>query len=119
MDLTLRPVCEDDLSLFRRFHSEPGLIGHDWWGFRDAAQPARRFAEDGYLGKNDGRLMVGLHDGETAGMVTWSAGLYAGFGGFLEIGIALLPEFRGRGIGWRSQALLTDYLFTHHPVQRI
>jgi [ribosomal protein S5]-alanine N-acetyltransferase len=31
----------------------------------------------------------------------------------------LLPEWRGRGIGWRAQAMLCDYLFTHTPAQRI
>jgi RimJ/RimL family protein N-acetyltransferase len=119
LPIRLRPVVEDDLEMFRRFLTEPFLIGLDWGGFRDAQAPARRFAEDGYLGKDDGRLMVEVGDREAAGMVTWSAGRYAGFGGFLEIGIALLPEFRGRGIGWRAQALLTEYLFEHYPVQRI
>ena len=36
-----------------------------------------------------------------------------------EIGIALLPEWRGKGIGWRAQAMLCDYLFKHTPFQRI
>ncbi|WP_309232016.1 GNAT family N-acetyltransferase [Micromonospora tarensis] len=59
-DLTvrLRPVGEADLAMFRRFCTEPGLIGLDWAGFRDAAAPARRFAVDGYLGDDDGRLVV-------------------------------------------------------------
>ncbi|MFE9693735.1 GNAT family N-acetyltransferase [Micromonospora sp. NPDC005806] len=30
-----------------------------------------------------------------------------------------MPEWRGRGIGWRAQALLCDYLFAHTPAQRI
>jgi ribosomal-protein-alanine N-acetyltransferase len=55
----------------------------------------------------------------TAGMVSWVAGKYSGYAGYWEIGIVLLPEFRGRGIGWRAQALLADYLFTHTPAQRI
>jgi RimJ/RimL family protein N-acetyltransferase len=37
----------------------------------------------------------------------------------MEIGIALLPEWRGRGIGWRAQAMMCDYVFSHTPVQRI
>ena len=36
-----------------------------------------------------------------------------------EIGIALLPEWRGRGIGWRAQAIFCSYLFENTPVQRI
>src|SRR5437773_3391235 len=31
----------------------------------------------------------------------------------------LLPEWRGRRIGWRAQAMLCDYLFGHTPAQRI
>ena len=32
--------------MFRRFAVEPGLIGLDWAGFRDAQAPARRFAAE-------------------------------------------------------------------------
>ena len=118
MRIELRPVGEGDLELFRRFVVEPGLIGLDWAGFRDAQAPARRFAEDGFLGTDDGRLMV-RSDDETAGLVSWRTGSFDGRTSYWEIGIALLPEYRGRGIGWRAQALLTDYLFHHTPVQRI
>lgn len=120
VSVRLRPVVEDDLEMFRRFLTEPGLVGLDWSGFRDAQEPARRFAKDGYLGEETGRLMVEV-EGErgAAGTVTWMWGLYSGVGRYAEIGIALLPEFRGRGIGWRAQAMLCDYLFTHTPVHRI
>ncbi|MGX6601946.1 GNAT family N-acetyltransferase [Micromonosporaceae bacterium Da 78-11] len=123
MELTLRPVGGVDLDMFRRFITEPGLIGNDWFGFGDAGRVARRFAQDGYLAKDNGRLMVDVvespEDRGTAGMLSWSAGQYGGSAGFWEIGIALLPEFRGRGIGWRAQATLVDYLFQHTPAQRI
>jgi ribosomal-protein-alanine N-acetyltransferase len=45
--------------------------------------------------------------------------VYGGVAKYWEIGIALLPEWRGRGIGWRAQAMLCDYLFSHTPAQRI
>jgi len=38
--VTLRPVVEEDLAMFRRFAVEPGLIGLDWAGFRDAQAPS-------------------------------------------------------------------------------
>jgi RimJ/RimL family protein N-acetyltransferase len=139
--LRLRPVVEDDLEMFRRFAVEPGLIGLDWGGFRDAQEPARRFAADGYLGGDNSRLIVEVAapdragsdhassdhassgradpDRAVAGFVSFQAGLYSGAAGYWEIGIALLPEWRGRGIGWRAQALLCDYLFEHTPAQRI
>src|SRR5437773_8193608 len=104
--------------MFRRFAVEPGLIGLDWAGFRDAQAPARRFAADGYLGADDARLMVDVAPEEmAAGFVSYRAGRYGGVAGYWEIGIALLPEWRGRGIGWRAQAMLCDYLFSHTPAQ--
>lgn len=117
-NLRLRPVTSDDLPLLARFAVEPGLIGLDWGGFRDAQYAARRFAEDGHLGTDDGRLMVHV-DEDVAGMVVWRARQYGGQARCWEIGIALLPEFRGRGVGWRAQAMLCDYLFRHTPVHRI
>jgi RimJ/RimL family protein N-acetyltransferase len=51
--------------------------------------------------------------------VSYTSRLYGGVAPHWEIGIALLPEWRGRGIGWRAQAMLCDYLFSHTPVQRI
>jgi ribosomal-protein-alanine N-acetyltransferase len=114
----LRPVTDEDLPMLRRFAVEPGLIGPDWLGFRDPQAQDRRFALDGYLGTDNGRLIV-QSEGKAAGFVTWSEGRYAGLASYWEIGIVLLPEWRGRGIGWRAQALLCDYLFQHTPAQRI
>jgi RimJ/RimL family protein N-acetyltransferase len=37
----------------------------------------------------------------------------------LEIGVALFPEHRGRGIGTEAQRQLVDYLFATTPVHRI
>jgi RimJ/RimL family protein N-acetyltransferase len=115
----LRPVAEDDLEIFRRFATEPDLIGLDWAGFKDAQAAVRRFAVDGHLGADDGRLMVDVGADGAAGFVSYIAGLYGGMAKHWEIGIALLPEWRGRGIGWRAQAMMCDYLFHHTPAQRI
>jgi ribosomal-protein-alanine N-acetyltransferase len=117
--VSLRPVVDDDLVLFRRFSTEPGLVGLDWAGFRDPQASARRFAVDSFLGRDDGRLMVEVDQREAAGFVSWQAGSYGGTSSHWTIGIALLPEWRGRGVGWRAQALLCDYLFAHWPVQRV
>jgi len=120
LPIRLRPVVEDDLAMFRRFLAEPGLIGLDWAGFRDGQAPARRFAIDSYLGADDGRLMVEVEqENEAAGFVSFLASSYSGAAKHWTIGIALLPQWRGRGIGWRAQAMLCDYLFHHSPAQRI
>ncbi|MER7470795.1 hypothetical protein [Micromonospora sp. NPDC000018] len=76
LTVRLRPVAEDDLAMLRRIAVEPGLIGLEWAGFGDAAAPARRFAEDGYLGERTGGLIVqvepapGATCGSTAGCAT-------------------------------------------------
>ncbi|MEV4552130.1 GNAT family N-acetyltransferase [Nonomuraea wenchangensis] len=114
----LRPVNEDDLEMFRRFATEPGLIGLDWAGFRDAQVPVRRFAADGYLSPEHSRLIVAVDDDRAAGFVDWRSRGYD-VSNFWEIGIALLPDWRGRGIGWRAQAALCNYLFAHTPAERI
>jgi hypothetical protein len=89
-DPDLRPVREDDLAMFRRFATEPGLIGLDWAGFQDAQAPARRFAADGYLSADGGRLILEVApEGAAAGFVSYTAGRYAGLAGYWEIGIAL------------------------------
>lgn len=118
-EVGLRPVGEGDLAMLRRFAVEPGLVGLDWKGFRDPGAVARRWAVDGFLGGDDGRLIVEVEAEHAAGYVTWAAGSFDGLARYWEIGIALLPEWRERGIGWRAQALLCEYLFAHTPVQRI
>jgi [ribosomal protein S5]-alanine N-acetyltransferase len=114
----MRPAGEGDLPLFRRMAVDRELVGNNWYGFSDARAAERRFAQDGYLGPDGGRLMVDV-DGDTAGLLSWGAKQFGLNGRHFEIGILLLPEFRGRGIGWRAQAMMCDYLFEHTPVHRI
>src|ERR1700722_8632984 len=123
-EIRLRPVTEADLATFRRFVVEPGLIGLDWSGFRDPKAIQRRFDTDSYLGDDDGRLIVDVTTGtepdrEPAGLVSYRKRYYGTQAFCWEIGIALLPQWRGRGIGWRAQATFCSYLFENTPVQRI
>jgi RimJ/RimL family protein N-acetyltransferase len=111
-------VVEDDLELFRRIVTEPGFAGPNWYGYRSPAAAVRQFAEDGFLGPDHSRLMVDVAD-QTAGFVAWSTASFSALTKHWEIGIVLLPEWRGRGVGWRAQAMLCDYLFENTPVQRI
>lgn len=115
----LRPVSEEDLDMMRRFVSEPWLVGLDWGGFTDPHEPGRRFAADGYFGATSSRLIVERGE-DVAGFVAWGPREFSAPNTrHWEIGIVLLPEWRGQGIGWRAQAMLCDYLFRHTPVQRI
>jgi RimJ/RimL family protein N-acetyltransferase len=120
MDLesvALRPIQQADFGLLDRFSVEPGLIGPNWYGFRDVGRARRRFETDGWLGAEDGRLMVTVQ-GEPVGFVGWSPTGH-GTNRYRSIGITLLPEWRGRGVGSRAQRLLCAYLFTHTPIPRI
>lgn len=117
-EIRLRPVTATDLEFLERFVREPGLIGPDWAGFRPVAGVRRRFEEDEFLGPDDGRLIVEA-DREAAGFVSWHSRVYAGVLGCWEIGIALLPEWRTKGLGWRAQDQLCAYLFEHTPAKRI
>lgn len=55
--------------------------------------------------------------GETcAGWVTWRSVVGAGS---LEIGIALFPDYRGRGVGSEAQAQLVTYLFSTSAANRL
>lgn len=123
MTIRFRPYTENDMEMLRRFAVEPGLIGLDWSGFHDPEAPVRRFAQDGYLSTENGRdarLVVEIVESDAAnaaGFVSWRTGPFSTQ--HWEIGIALLPQWRGRGIGWRAQAMLCDYLFHHTPAQRI
>jgi RimJ/RimL family protein N-acetyltransferase len=123
-EVRLRPVTEADLGMFRRFLVEPHLVGLDWSGFRDPKTAQRRFDTDSYLGEDNGRLIVEVaaeaeRGGEPAGLVSYRRRDYGAHGYCWEIGIALLPEWRGQGIGWRVQAMFCSYLFENTPVQRI
>ena len=90
-----------------------------WFGFRmgKARELERRWHEDGLLSDDKpSMLAVGVEDEPVAGWVTWSR---SGRFGMCEIGIALFPTFRRRGIGTQAQRQLVDYLFNTTTVHRI
>ena len=70
-DVELRPVLESDLDFLCRFDVEPGLIGPNWYGFHDASRQRRRFQSDGWLGDEDGKLIVSVGV-EVVGFVGWT-----------------------------------------------
>lgn len=119
--MVLRPVREDDLDLLARMY-EPELAGpYAWSGYVSPVRFRRRFAEDGYLGPDDGQLLVELPDGPVVGNVGWHA-VHHGpppASRCWNIGIGLLPEWRGRGLGTTAQRLLAAYLLENTTVNRI
>ena len=119
--VALRPVAAGDLELLERGAVDREVRGDaNWWGFRDVSSVRRRFETDGFLGQDDGRLIVEA-GGEAIGVVTWHA-VHHGpppWSRCWNIGIALLPEWRGRGYGGPAQRALEKAGFTREGVLRV
>jgi RimJ/RimL family protein N-acetyltransferase len=114
----LRPVEERDLPVVALFYMDPEVAGiFQWFGYRSmtAREIERQWKEDGLINDTAGRLVVEV-DGGYVGEVDWRA---VGKTGALEIGIGLLPDHRGCGVGTEAQRLLVEYLFAASPVHRI
>ena len=121
LQVGLRPVERDDLPLLRGEAVNPVHTGpFNWFGFRNAGEVARRYDEDGFLGDEDGTFVVTVPEG-TVGTVGWHAVWHGPNEGSRcwNIGVTLLEEWRGRGIGGRAQQLLADYLLDVTPAARI
>jgi ribosomal-protein-alanine N-acetyltransferase len=117
----LRPIEEADLDLLSRLDTDPAAsLPFGWTGFRDPGARRRRWAQDGWIGRDSTHLAVALPDGTLAGIVSWGT-IKAGGpdGGCLEIGALLFPEHRGRGLGTAAQRLLVEYLFATTLANRL
>lgn len=115
----LRPISESDLVLIVRFEWDLDAIGEfDWFGFRmeRVRELERRWREDGLVGAESSYLAVVVGDDTCAGVVDWRP---VGRTGNYEIGVALFPAHRGRGIGAEAQRLLVEYLFSTTTAHRI
>ena len=116
----LRPVEERDLDMLGAIDTVPALSEpFEWKGFRDPRARRRRWERDGYLGSDDSLLVVALRDGTPAGLVVWKWLAASGPRGCAQIGILLLPDHRGKGVGTAAQRLLADYLFATTPANRL
>ena len=122
-NVKIRPVEERDLDLLGRFDTEPALDPlYEWKGFRDPRRHWRRWEQDGYLGTEDSILIVSLPDGTFTGFIAWTAIRRSppiAPAVSYRIGIALLPEYQGQGLGSAAQCLLADHLFWTTLANRI
>jgi len=117
--VALRPVGEDDLALLEDLTQDPGQTGEfGWFGWSDRQRWRRGWNENGLLGPDGGTLIV-VGGGERLGLVNWRKHQTTPAGYGWEIGIALLPQARGRGYGTQAQRLLARYLFAHTTAHRI
>jgi RimJ/RimL family protein N-acetyltransferase len=115
----LRPVSEDDLPVLKELTQDPDKTGEfGWFGWFDWQRWRRGWDENRLLSDDGGTLMV-VKGSESLGLVNWRRRQSTPAGYCWEIGIALLPQARGRGYGTLAHRLLASYLFAHTTVHRI
>ncbi|MFI1167533.1 GNAT family N-acetyltransferase [Streptomyces sp. NPDC020801] len=118
-DIALRPVGAEDLPVMERFLLDPEAASpFQWYGWRDPGRWRRQWSEGGLITDDAGHLMV-ARGTERLGFVAWRKVTPAPGSYYWNVGIALLPEARGRGAGTEAQRQLVRYLFAHTAVVRI
>jgi RimJ/RimL family protein N-acetyltransferase len=117
--IELRPVAESDLAIIYKLTNDPEATGDfEWFGWDDQWRYRRLWEENGLLSDEASVLMV-HGEGEVAGLVSWRK-QHTGRTSFCwSMGIALLPQARGKGYGTAAQRELVRYLFLHTQVNRI
>ncbi|MBB4961370.1 GNAT family N-acetyltransferase [Micromonospora polyrhachis] len=119
VEVSLRPVREDDLTFLNDLSNDPAASGtYQWNGWHDPHVYRRRWAENGLLADDRGLLIVSA-GADRVGLVSWRKILTPGESYCWNIGALLAPETRGRGYGTRAQRLLAEYLLAHTRVNRV
>ena len=116
--VALRPVAEADLPFLERLTQDPDAAGdYAWSGWRDLLRLRQGWAEDRLVGDDGGVLLI-ARGSERLGFVSWfQVDFPPSY--YWSMGIALLPEARGKGYGTLAHRLLIQYLFAHTTVHRI
>lgn len=120
----LREATLADAAAVDAWDGDPAINGV----FNDfGIKPKRSLAE--LLGSGErlvsldrGRLLVERsEDGTVVGDVSWHTEMYGpgDVSRALNIGIALRPEARGRGLGSEAQRLLAELLLERFPIERV
>jgi RimJ/RimL family protein N-acetyltransferase len=118
--VALRAFEEGDLGFLDLLGSDPEAAGPFLWsGFADPLSRRRRWERDGYIADGSAALAVVIA-GTVAGIASWRAKDRGGPPGVCyEIGVALVPDYRGQGHGVTAQRMLVDHLFQFTTVHRI
>lgn len=121
--VALRPVGRDDLPLMQAWGNDMQAQGEfNIFGFRRVDKLEADFAEHGFLGHEFGRLMITVRaTDQVVGFVSYHQVTYGpnSAGRAFNIGINILPDYRGQGYGTEAQRLLADYLFATFPIERV
>ncbi len=118
-EVTLRPAAEADLVILERLTQDPAATGEfAWMGWHHLSRYRQAWADNRLISDDDGILIV-ARGADRLGIVSWHKVPSTPACYYWNIGIALLPEARGKGHGTQAQRLLARYLFAHTTVQRI
>jgi RimJ/RimL family protein N-acetyltransferase len=118
-DVHLRPVGEEDLTVLEALTQDPEIAGEfSWFGWYNLRRFSTGWAENRLLGP-DGGFLVAVDGEQTLGFVNWRRRDMTPAAFCWSMGIALLPQVRGRGYGTQVHQLLAHYLFAHTTVHRI
>ncbi|WP_033295701.1 GNAT family N-acetyltransferase [Amycolatopsis jejuensis] len=117
--VTLRPVRESDLDLLEALTNDPDTAGeYQWFGWHDPGYLRRRWHDNGML-TTDGGMLVPTLGERPLGMVSWHRTRTGPHTYCWNIGMVLLPEARGHGLGTEAQRQLVRYLFAHTQFNRV
>ena len=116
--VALRPVAEEDLPFLERLTQDPDAAGeYAWSGWRDLLRLREGWAKDRLVGEDGGVLLI-ARGSERLGFVSWfQVDFPPSY--YWSMGIALLPEARGKGYGTLAHRLLAEYLFAHTQLNRV
>lgn len=116
----LRAFGQDDLAFMERLDTDPTAAGEfEWQGFASSDRLRKQWEANGLVSDTSTQVVV-VADDASAGVATWREIPRGGPRGVcFEIGVALVPEFRGQGIGTEAHRLLVDYLFSFTRVERL
>jgi RimJ/RimL family protein N-acetyltransferase len=119
-DIRLRAVEQSDLSSLRSCRNNQSDDPFGFFGFSAADGLERAFAVNGLISEDKGTLAV-LHIDELVGRVSWFAVQHGPTSACraLNVGMTLIPDRRGQGIGTVAQRVFVDYLFATTTVERL
>jgi RimJ/RimL family protein N-acetyltransferase len=113
----------EDAKLLTLWRSSTAYVGEfNDFGLTASASVGDAIKRNGLIGELGGTLIVqGAADGRPVGTVSWHQVHYGpnpeSFA--WNIGIALIPEARGKGFGGQAQRLLAQYLFATTSANRV
>lgn len=118
--VALRAFDEGDLWFLDQLCTDPDAVGpFEWTGFSDVRARRRRWEKDGYVGADSTAVAVVIA-GAVGGIASWRLRHRGGpEGACYEIGVALLPEHRGRGLGTATHRVLVEHLFRFTIAHRL